>query len=205
MKRLLLIAALAAGAMSCVEGNRAIQILEARRLTATCDRDVEVLAGFLNYDASNAYLTSFTLFTPLQQNDNSPNRLDFFGKELVLNYTSKNPSVTFTEEIIPIHLVITGNESENFLNLDVITDKARAKLEGTVPQFPESMTLLARLMIRGELSSGNTVETNEVTFPIQITRAGPVCPAGEELTPKAGGCFNPGQDGQDIECRPATP
>ena len=59
------------------------------------------------------------------------------------------------------------------------------------------------LSIRGELSSGNAVETNEVTFPIQITRAGPACPAGQVVVSKEGACFNPGQNGQKPTCEVA--
>lgn len=204
MKRLLLIAALAAGAVSCVEGNRAVQILEARQISGTCERTVALINGSLNYDLSNVYLASFTLFSPIEQSSDDPNRLDFFGKELVLNYESRNPSVSFTEELIPVHLVVGAGEEGSSVLLDLIGDKARTKLEGSVPPFPDFMTLLVSLKIRGELSSGNGVETNEVTFPIQITRAGSPCAAGKVLTPKdQGACSNPGQNGQDFTCEEA--
>jgi hypothetical protein len=163
-----------------------------------------LINGSLNYDASNSYLASFTLFSPIQQNSDDPNRLDFFGKELILNYESRNPPVSFTEEIIPVHLVVGAGEEGSSVLLDLLGDKARSKLEGSVPPFPDFMTLLVSLRIRGELSSGNGVETNEVTFPIQITRAGPPCEAGKIVVEKdPGACSNPGQNGQAYTCDPA--
>jgi hypothetical protein len=205
MKRLLLIAALAASAVSCVEGNRAVQILEAHATTESCEPAEIVINGTLNYDVTNRYLANFTLFTPIDQDIDDPNRIDFFGNELVLNYVATTPPVTFVEEVIPVHLVVGTTGGDNSVTLDLIGDKARAKLEAAVPAFPDVMTLLVSFKIRGELSSGNAVETNEVTFPISITRAGSPCPAGEVLVEKEGACFNPGQNGQAVECETAAP
>jgi len=198
MKRLLLIAALAAGAVSCVEGNRAVQILQANQMGADCAAGDALLNGTLNYDISNVYLANFTIFSPVQAQDD--NRLDFFGKEIVLNYESRTPSVSFSEEAIPVHLVVAAGETDSSVVINLIGDKARAKLEGAVPSAPDAMTLLVSLRIRGELSSGNAVETNEVTFPITISRAGSLCAAGKVLTPEDGPCANPGQNGQKYTC-----
>ncbi|HEX8704514.1 MAG TPA: hypothetical protein VF815_37125 [Myxococcaceae bacterium] len=198
MKRLLLSAVLAASSVSCVEGNRAVQILQANELGADCSAGEAVLNGFLNYDLSNAYLANFSIFSPVQATGN--NRLDFFGQEIVLNYESENPSVNFTEEAIPVHLVVSAGETDSNVVVNLIGDKARARLENAVPTFPDVMTLLASMRIRGEMSSGSSVETNEVTFPIQITRAGSPCPAGKVLTPEEGTCSNPGQNGQSYTC-----
>jgi len=136
----------------------------------------------------------------------SSNRLDFFGKEVVLNYESRNPSVSFTEEAIPVHLVVAAGETDSTVVLNLIGDKARAKLDGAVPTFPDVMTLLVSMRIRGEMSTGSAVETNEVTFPIDISRVGSLCPAGKVITPKDDGpCFNPGQGGAEFTCEPPTP
>lgn len=206
MKRLLLIAALAAGAVSCVEGNRAVQILQANQIGADCATTGEaLLSGGLNYDISNVYLANFSIFSPVAEQEGS-NRLDFFGKEIVLNYESRTPSINFNEEAIPVHLVVEAGETDSTVVVNLIGDKARAKLEGSVPTAPEAMTLLVSMKIRGEMSSGSAVETNEVTFPIQISRGGPACGAGKVLTPEEGACANPGQNGQKFTCEePATP
>jgi hypothetical protein len=204
MKRLLLIAALAAGAVSCVEGNRAVQILQANVLGADCSAGESQLNGTLNYDISNAYLASFTIFSPVLEQDT--NRLDFFGNEIVLNYEARLrdpalPTPTFTEEAIPVHLVVAAGETDSTVVVNLIGDKARAKLEGTVPTAPEVMTLLVSMKIKGEMSSGSSVETNEVTFPISISRRGGACAAGKVTTPKEDGpCANPGQDGRGFTC-----
>lgn len=203
MKRLLLVAALAASAVSCVEGNRAVQILQANRMGADCAVTEALLNGMLNYDVSTNYLANFTIFSPVSEQD-SANRLDFFGREIVLNYESRNPSTSFTEEVIPIYLVVPAGTTDTSVIVPMIGDKARAKLEGAVPPSPDAMTLLVSVRIRGEMSSGSAVETNEAIFPIQITRAGSRCVAGQRVVPAAGSCANPGQNGQeqDYTCAP---
>lgn len=198
MKRLLLVAALAASAVSCVEGNRAVQLLEANQVGVDCAPGDPVLNGTLNFDVSTNYVGSFTVFSPVAEQDNSSNRLDFYGREIVLNYESRNPSTSFTEEIIPIYMVVPAGTTEGNVSVRLIGDKARAKLEGLVPSLPDSMTLLVSIRIRGEMSSGAAVETNEAVFPIQIARAGSTCVAGQRVVPtEAGACANPGQNGQE--------
>jgi hypothetical protein len=197
MKRLLLVAALAASAVSCVEGNRAVQLLEATQVAVNCEAGDPVLNGSLNFDVSTNYVAGFTLFSPVTEQDSS-NRLDFFGREIVLNYESRNPSTSFTEEVVPIYLVVPAGTTEGSVAVRMIGDKARAKLEGLVPSFPDKMTLLVSVRIRGEMSSGAAVETNEAVFPIQLTRGGSKCTAGQRAVPsEAGACANPGQDGQE--------
>jgi len=196
MKRLLLVAALAASAVSCVEGNRAVQLLQANKMGADCAPSEALINGNLNYDVSTNYLANFTLFSPVSEQSSS-NRLDFFGREIVLNYESRNPSTSFTEEVIPIYLVVPAGTTDTNVIVPMIGDKARAKLEGAVPTFPDVMTLLVSMRLKGEMSSGSSVETNEVIFPIQISRAGSRCVAGQRVVPPEGACANPGQNGQE--------
>ena len=84
-------------------------------------------------------------------------------------------------------------------------DEYRRKLEAAVPSAPEAMTLIVTFKIRGKLTSGADVETNEVRFPIVISREGNPCPAGEipkqpEGSGRDSSCFNPGQDNQAYTC-----
>ncbi len=200
MKRLLLIAMLTAAASACVEGTRPAQILSANVIDpATCDAGEAQLNGTLNYDLTTQYLAGFTLASPLQGEETLRN--DFYGKELVLNYESKNPSINFNEEVLPIYLVVLGGSDNNFVTLPLLGTAAQSKLDGAVPTLPDIMTLLVSLKIKGNLSSGNAAETNEVTFPLQVARGG-ACGAGQVPVPvEPGPCSNPGQDGQPFTCQ----
>lgn len=205
MKRLLLIGALVASASACVEGNSPIQIKEAvpRDPAVGCDVGAPVLNGRLNFDLSERYNMAFALTSPLSESA-SGTRLDFFGEEVVFNYEARNPSVSLREETKPIYLVVEQGDTESTVELNLIGDEARARLQPAVPTAPDAMTLIVHFKIRGRLTSGAQVETNEVRFPIVITREGNPCPAGE--VPLPGGnsddlsCFNPGQDNQAFTC-----
>ncbi|MDY7228467.1 hypothetical protein [Hyalangium rubrum] len=203
MKRLMLIAALAASASACVEGNRPVQLLEARPLdpTSDCEPGGPVLNGRLNFDISQQYRMAFTLASPL--GDTSGASLDFYGEEIILSYEARNPSVSLKEERRPIYLVVQGADDDSTVEVNLIGDEARPRLETSVPSSPEAMTLLVSMKIAGKLSSGASVETNEVKFPIVISREGNPCAAGEVPTLGEGNaaCFNPGQDGQAFTCQ----
>jgi len=80
--------------------------------------------------------------------------------------------------------------------MNLIGSEARKKLDAAVPSAPDFMTLLASVRVKGRLPSGKEVETNEVTYPIEITRARG-CGTGTvpSAPPEAPPCLRPGQDG----------
>jgi hypothetical protein len=204
MKRLWFIAILAASASACVEGNNAVQILSATPLGAqSCAPDgVALASGRLNYDASNSYRITFGLFSPIEEDSTgaSATPAAFYAQEIVYNYESMNPKIPFIEESLPIYFVVPigAQPGDSWIAVNLIGSEARKKLDGAVPSFPDVMTLLATMKIKGKLPSGKEVETNEVTFPIDISRAGGcnsgvptvVTESGEPLGP----CAFAGQD-----------
>lgn len=178
MKRLWFIAILAASASACVEGNNPVQLLSAipQEAESCSPGEVALTNGLLNYDARTGYIITFGLFSPVTGEDpNQPlSPAAFYAQEIVYTYESRNPTIPFIEESLPIYFVVpTGAQpGDSWLALDLIGTEARKKLDASVPTAPDIMTLLATIKIKGYLPSGKEVETNEVTFPIDITRAG---------------------------------
>jgi len=210
MKRLWFIALLAATATSaCVEGNNPVQLVNAFPLTDTCDlADKSRIKGLLNFNAGTSYHIAFTLFSPLETGQGTnASPAGFFAEEIILSYEARNPKVTLNEESEPIYFVVPpGADTDSYISLNLIGTEARKKLDTVVPIAPDTMTLLATVKLKGKLASGKSVETNEVTYPIDITR-GASCGAGTVPgTPNDAPCAFPGQDAyfSNFTCVPAS-
>ncbi len=202
MKRLLFIATLAASASACVEGTNPVQLLDARPLDPkTCDRgDLAILRGSLNYNVNTHYRTTFSLFSPLTSGTGETGT-GFYAEEIDYKYEAKKVSTTFTAESLPVYFVVNAGAqpTDSYFTVDLIGDEARKKLDAVVPAAPDSMTLLVTLKIKGKLASGKAAESNEVTFPIELTR-GASCPSGQTPGPIAETPCYPGQDGVPFTC-----
>jgi hypothetical protein len=217
MKRLWFIAILAVSASACVEGNNAVQLLSAVPQAAeSCSpENVARTSGRLNYDANLSYVITFGLFSPIPD-DTSQSPAAFYAEEVVYNYESKNPKITFTEESLPIYFVVPAGAQpgNSWLAINLIGSEARKKLDPAVPTAPDFMTLLATIKVKGKLPTGKEVETNSVTFPIDIARAGgcatgtvplvvndsgkslgPCAYAGQDQYFSDFACVTPGSDG----------
>ncbi|WP_224243983.1 hypothetical protein [Hyalangium gracile] len=206
MKRLLVIAILSAAATACVEGNNPVQLIGARPLSATeCGTragDIDQYRGSLDFALSKHYYMTFGLYSPLNQ-EQSTVGTGFIGEEIVYNYESLGVKGSFKEETLPIYFVVGAgaDPDESFIAVDLIGADARTKLESLVPAEPDVMTLLATIKIKGKLASGRGVETNEVTYPIELTR-GVGCLENQTARPTADfPCANPGQDGAPYVCQ----
>jgi len=200
MKRLWFIAILAACATACVEGNNPVQLLSALpRDPKSCDRgDIALTRGTLNFNAGTGYYITFSLFSPLTSEQDQTSPAGFYAEEVVYSYETRNPKVTLTEESQPIYFVVPAGAEpdDSWIELNLIGTEARKKLEASVPAAPESMTLLSTVKIKGKLPSGKKVETNEVTYPIELTRARG-CDANFMpvlADPENAPCGYPGQD-----------
>jgi hypothetical protein len=202
MKRLLLTAILAACATACVDGNNPVQILDARPLDpSTCERgELSILRGRLNFNVNTHYITTFSLFSPLEDATSGATGAGFYGEEIDYSYEVRKVSVTLKDEALPIYFVVAaGSQTDgSFFKLDLIGDEARKKLDSVVPAEPDSLTLLVKIKLKGKLGSGRAVETNEITFPIEITR-GASCTSGTPVPDAENPCY-PGQDGVAFSC-----
>jgi hypothetical protein len=199
MKRLWFIAFLAASASACVEGNNPVQLLSAiPRDAESCEPgDIALLQGLLNFNAGKSYVTTFQLFSPITAETDEASPAAFYAEEIVYNYEVVAPRISFSEESLPIYFVVPAGAQpgDNWIAINLIGAQAREKLDAAVPAAPDFITLLASVKVRGKLPSGKQVETNEVTYPIEITRARgcgqneiPIRPAD------APPCLVPGQD-----------
>jgi hypothetical protein len=205
MKRLLFIAALAASASACVEGNAPVQLLEARPLDSkSCERgDLAILRGSLNYSVNTHYHITFSLFSPLVAGDDSTSGTGFYAEEVDYKYEAKGVSTTFKEESLPVYFVVNAGAqaTDSYFSVDLIGDEARKKLDSVVPSAPDTMTLLVTVKLKGKLASGKAAESNEATFPIEITRGDNTCASGTPIPVADTPCF-PGQDGVPYACGP---
>jgi hypothetical protein len=203
MKRLLIIAVLAASASACVDANRPVQLLGAFPVNATdckvaTDKG-ELSGGRLNFNYGKQYTVAFKYISPLVAEDDERGN-DFYAEEVLLRYESRNPETTFKEESRLIYTVVQPAVAGE-IRVDLIGTEASKTLESSIPAPPERMTLLAFVKIKGRLSSGADVETNEVRYPIEIYR-GDSCPTGTVpgLDPAAP-CATPGQDENPPICK----
>ncbi|MBN1205736.1 MAG: hypothetical protein JXB05_12540 [Myxococcaceae bacterium] len=201
MKRLWFIAILAASGSACVEGNNPVQLVDVKPFTAECTpANLSLTEGFLNFDLSHSYVTTISLASPLQPQSGSSG-VGFVAEEIIYNYESANPKTSFSEESRRIFLAVgAGTQAgQSWVGVNLIGTEAAQKLDSVVPTSPEVMTLLATVKLKGKLTSGREVETNELTYPIYITREGG-CPVGQSPVGE-GACSNPGQDGNGFTCQ----
>jgi len=200
MKRLWVIAILAFGASACVEGNNPVQLLSAVPRTLDCKdvEDVALTRGSLNFNAGKSYRIGFQLYSPLSTDDDVLTPAGFYAEEILISYDSVGPKISFTDESLPIYFVVPAgaDPEESWLEMDLIGTEARKKLETAVPTYPDEMTLFVTLKVKGKLPSGKGAETNEVTYPISISRAAR-CPDDQVPTyadTEGAPCGYPGQD-----------
>jgi hypothetical protein len=192
------IAALAALAPACVEGIQPVQLVRARPVDPACGKptseSADIIAGYLDYAIGNQYIVALGLFSPLDPDQQTATGTGFVAEEIVYNYESQGVKATFKEESRPIYFAVPAGAQpdDSFLILSLIGTEANKKLESLVPTAPDSMVLLSTVKIKGKLASGKSTETNELTFPIELTRGG--CPEGKIPVANGTEC-NPAQDG----------
>lgn len=203
MKRLWFIAVIAAGVTACVEGNNPVQLISALpRDPSTCDRaQFSLTRGRLNFNGGGSYRTTFTLFSPLSSDDSNSaaSPAGFYAEEVILSYETRNPKISLDEESLPIYFVVPAGASgdDSWVEVELVGNEARKKLATAVPTYPDALTLLSTVKIKGKLPSGKTVETNEVTYPIEVSRFGQACASNEVpglFDAESAPCGFPGQD-----------
>ncbi|WP_148273455.1 hypothetical protein [Stigmatella aurantiaca] len=194
MKRLLLIAALMMGAPSCVNGNEGIMILGTTPVGPDCARLEDrpsLVRGSMELGAPDpagvgpSFYTSFNIASVLASREDDTGALnDVYVDEIIFGYKveSDGSSESFDDVSIPISFYIPGSSSENFLILDLINGSAKEDVAG----LDSGSTLFVSVKFKGKTSSGSSVQSNEVTYPILI-----IDKCSNPLVP--GACAGPGQ------------
>lgn len=221
MKRLFLTAALALGAAGCANDLRPIQVRNAAPLDESCTtKDVSIYAGSLDIALAELgvpvenlrYILSFNVASQLEPEStevssnpvSDPTRNNFNVEEIELNYTSQ-PAHTFATESVPAFFVIPAGAQDSQLNISLVSPKALQAAKDLVDSTGASVTLIATFKLKGHLVSGQSAESNPVSFPITIFNSKfPGCPSGQTLT-ASGPCGGPGgQDGAPLSCETPT-
>jgi hypothetical protein len=221
MKRLMMIAALAASSVGCVanQGDAPIRFLGTRELTSGSDScslgDRQRTSGQLDISSGNSYLLGLSVETNTVEQETRVNGIPVSGSglsditltEVILTYDSE-PSLSLPkEERLPYYAVFRPESSgDSFALFYVIGPKALEVLGDNVAEG-DTVTVFATIKARGRMSGGQIVETNEITFPINVISSGfdpesGTCGDGVPVT-LPGPCGNYGQDMGRI-CRPAS-
>jgi hypothetical protein len=221
MKRLMMIAALAASAVGCVanQGDAPIRFLGTRELTAGSDScslgDRQQTSGQLDISAGNSYLLGMSIETNTVQQETRVNGVPVTGSglsditlsEIILNYDSEPSLPLPKEERLPYYAVFRPQSSgDSFALFYILGPKALTVLQDSVSS-DEPVTVFVTVKGRGRMSGGQVVETNEITFPVVVGSSdfdpstGTCLDASLAPVTIEGPCGNYGQDMGNI-CRP---
>lgn len=201
-------------ASGCVPGNNPVRVTGAFAVTSDMDTtcafqtDLQQVSGRLDVNGAGKFFLNFGLVSELSpatfansqgETLSTQGQNNFIADELVLSYTSRNPTITFETERIPVYFVVLEGAEHQYIT-NIIGEKAFVKLRDNVtdPAADPKTTLLAKVEIKGHLESGGTVSANPFTFPITVFASANACPMGVAPTGICGG--NAGQDGQPIVC-----
>ncbi|WNG34531.1 hypothetical protein F0U61_13450 [Archangium violaceum] len=213
MKRLMVIAALAVASVSCVanQGDASVRFLNARALElddgCSASNDKFISSGGLDLSGGQNYLLALSVETntfvqPVvigQETVSGGGLGDVTLTELVYSYQVSGVSLPADEvDRTPIYAVFRPetNPDESYLFVYAFGPKALEQLRAQIGE--RTVTVLATIKARGHMSGGQTVETNEITFPVTVADSGWAgCPDGTIAT---GVCGFPGQDSIPIQC-----
>lgn len=210
------------GAASCVPGSSPIRItgvfpidLGMGGTECNIDSDIGITRGRLDASGGGDYLlvlgvtsdldNSYTIMNNRGVNLTEVGARNFTYREVALSYTSLNPPLTILPETIPTAGTITpGGEAR--ITTDVIGDEAAKVLRDMLTDDTQTTQLTVNIQLRGSLASGETVHSNTVSFPIEVTTTNSGCLDGNVT--RTGPCgVRGGQDGSAFACctGPGTP
>ncbi len=204
-------------ATSCVPGESPIRILgffsvDTGMGGAECmlTNDVGQTRGRLDASGGGDYVVVMQVASdvtsqPVLQNARGldltgPGSRNFVATEIFLTYRSVNPSITFDAETIPIVATIAPATSDNRIAADIIGDKAATKLRDMLSDPTITTILTVNVQLRGRLESGETIHSNTLSFPIEVTPSNAPCPEPGNVA-RTGPCgARGGQDGTPVIC-----
>ncbi len=218
MKRVMAIAALALAPLGCVanQGDAPVRFLSARALEfqegqgCTASEEFFINEGSLDISGGQSYLLALSVETNTFQQPITIGQEPFSGEglgDITLN------EIVYSYEFQPllgsgtVSLTLPADEEDRIAYYGVFRPETDPEesftfVRGLGPQALAALrtaitpgtgvTVLSTIKGRGRLSGGQTVESNEFTFPITVYASGlTYCPVGQI---PAGTCGIPGQD-----------
>src|SRR5262249_23727212 len=203
--------------MGCVSNDSSIHILNAfpyqnAQVNGGCQAsNIGITGGTLDISGTTAYFLQFQLESTFQQLSNGisgespfqgPQRNDWIATQ-ILSSSSSVPALTppLADDSLPIYFRLpAGATSSSFIGIDMITATAAQRLASSV-RVGDVVNLSVTIQLRGELASGQKVNTTKVTYPIQVFNSGfQGCRLGDRRVP-SGPCMTVGgQDGTLVAC-----
>jgi len=203
--------------IGCVSNDSSIHLLNSfpyqnAQVNGACQAStIGITAGTLDISGTTSYLLQFQLESTFQQLSNGisgeppfqgPQRNDWTANEILYSYNTVpalNPPLA--DELLPLYFRLpAGATSNSFIGIDMITATAAQTLASTV-RVGDVVNLNITIQLRGQLASGQKVNTNKVTYPIEVFNSGfQGCRPGDRRIP-SGPCMSPGgQDGSLVGC-----
>lgn len=220
MKRLMAIVALALAPLGCVanQGDAPIRFVWARALEREAgvgckgSGDRVISRGSLDLAGGNNYLLALSVETNVVQRPVSVGQVVYSGEglgditltEIIYSYevigdvTVDLPADE--EDRVPVYSVFRPQTSpdESYIFVRGFGPQAFEALNAPTLNLTSPVTVLSTIKGRGRLSGGQVVETNEITFPIAVSRTSvPPCTGDQVLS---GTCGIAGQDVPRLEC-----
>ena len=224
MKRLLktFLAAAPLFGIGCVPNDSSIHLLNAFPYqSATSNGACQAMtigtaSGTLDISGNTAYILQWTVESTLQQISSSisgetpfagPQRNDWIANQIVYSYTTVpalNPPLA--DETVPFSWrIAAGSASGSFIGMQMIGPTATSQLLTSV-RVGNVVQLVVTFYLRGQLASGEKLNTNKVSYAIWIYNTGfPGCPAGVKRIPSGPCGYAGGQDGTLVGCCAGTP
>lgn len=213
MKRMMVIAALLGVVpLGCVsnQGDSSVRFLNVRALKLESDECTASSERFITGGSLDiAFGSNYLLAPSVETNTATPTNgtgqgLDVTINELVYSYTVSPAGIKLPADEadrVPIYAVFRAgtDPDESYLFMYAFGPKALKILAEQVQPGADPITVLATIKGRGYLSSGQSVESNEFTFPVTVFASASPPTSCAETESLSGTCGVVGQDGP-IHC-----
>ena len=210
------------GTVSCVQGSSPVRItgffpIDTGMGGAECnlDTDLFITRGRLDASGGGDYLlvlglasdldNAYTIVNNRGVNLSEVGARNFNYREVVLTYATVPPLTFPRGDTIPTSGILEPG-AEARISVDVIGDEGAKVLREQLTDDTKTTLLTVNIQLRGSLSSGETVHSNTVSFPIEVRTTNANCTDGNVT--RTGPCgVRGGQDGTMFACctGPGTP
>ncbi len=225
MKRLLktLLATAPLWGIGCVPNDSSVHILNAFPYQSATSNGacqamtIGIPGGSLDLSGNTDYILQWTVESTLEiittgiSNEppfQGPQRNDWVANQVVYSYTTV-PALTppLADETYPYSWrIAAGAGSGSFIGMHMIGPTATTQLFNSVRAGSPGVQLVVTLYLRGQLASGQNLNTNKVSYGIYVYNTGfPGCAAGVKRIPSGPCGYAGGQDGSLVGCCGGTP